>query len=78
MKRLRGLLQHINLGVPQRSVLGPIRFNIVIDHISYSLQKDLHNFEDDNTVSAMVDSLPTLLELLTEKTNTVIDCIQVI
>ena len=63
-------------GVPQGSTLGPILSNIFIHDIYFSLQEDLHNFADGNTVSAITDSLQALLEVLTEKANTAIDWLQ--
>ena len=76
VKELSGLLQLIKSGVPQWSKLGSILFNIFINDIYFSYQEDLHNFADDNTVSAMPDSLQALLEVLTEKANTAIDWFQ--
>ena len=76
VKGLSGLLQFIKSRVPQGSIFGPILFNIFINDIYFSLQEDLHNFADDNTVSAIADSLQALLEVLTEKANTAIDWFQ--
>ena len=61
VKGLSGLLQHMKSGVPHGSILGPILFTIFINDIYFSLQKDLHNFADDNTVIAIADSLQALL-----------------
>ena len=57
VKRLSGLLQLIKSGIPQGSILGFILFYIFINDIYFSLQEDLHNFADNNTVSAIADSL---------------------
>ena len=37
------------------------------------LQKDLHNFADDNTISAVGETIPELVDLLTTKSNLAID-----
>ena len=76
VKGLSGLLQLIKSGVPQGSIFGHILLNIFINDIYFSLQEDLYNFADDNTVSAIADSLQALLEVLTEKANTTIDWFQ--
>ena len=42
---------HINTGVPQRSNLGPLLFNIFINDLFFSIQKSgVCNFADDNTL----------------------------
>ena len=76
VKGLSGLLQLIKSGAPQGPILGPILFNIFINDIYFSLQEDLHFFANDNTVSAIADSLQALVEVLTEKANTAIDWFQ--
>ena len=51
--KIEGILssfQLIKSGVPHRSILGPIVFCIFINDLSYSMQNDLCNFADDNTI----------------------------
>ena len=73
IKGIRSLFQLIKSGVPQGSILGPILFNIFINDLYLVLQKDLHNFADDNTISAVSETIPELVDLLTTKSNLAID-----
>ena len=50
--------QSILSSVPQRSILGPILFNIFLNDLFPCIKKsDLHNFADDNTITATCNTL---------------------
>ena len=53
--------QSILSSVPQRSILGPILFNIFLNDLFPCIKKsDLHNFADDNTITATYNTLGRL------------------
>ena len=58
-------LQVLISGVPQRSTLGPILFNIFLNDLLEVLKNsDIHNFADDNTIPVTSKKRDTLLETL--------------
>ena len=64
VKGIQSLLKLIILGVPQRSLFGPILFNILKNDLFYFINSsDLHNFADDNTISATASSVEDLVSL---------------
>ena len=73
IKGIRSLFQLIKSGVPQGSILGLILFNIFMNDLFYLLQNDLHNFADDNTISAVSQTISDLTHLLAFKSNLAID-----
>ena len=73
IKGIRSLFQLIKSGVPQGSILGPILFNIFMNDLFHILQNDLHNFADDNTISAVSQTISDLTHLLAFKSNLAID-----
>ena len=55
--------------VPQGSILGPILINIFINDIFVTLSADdIHNFADDNTITALSETIQDLINALQNKT----------
>ena len=60
-------------GVPQESILGPILFNLFVNDIFFLLGSDLHDFADDNTVTALAETIQGLIYSLEVKTSNAIE-----
>ena len=67
------LLKLILFGIPHESILEPIFFNIFMNDIFFLLGSDLHNFADDNTVTAVAETIQDLINSLEVKTSNIIE-----
>ena len=76
VKSVISLLRVILAGVPQGSLLGPLLFNIFINDMFCFITSNLHNFADDNTLSAAAESLQSLVNELEHQAKKAIDWLQ--
>ena len=76
MRKNFSLLKLILSDIPQESILGAILFNIFMNDIFFLLGSDLHNFADDNTVTAVAETIQDLINSLDVKTSNAIEWIK--
>ena len=67
--------QNILSGVPQGSILGLILFNIFLNDLFLCIKEsDLHNFADDNAITAICNTLTGLLKTLEQDPESAVNC----
>ena len=67
------LLKLILFDIPHRSILKSIFFNILMNDIFFLLGSDLHNFADNNTVTAVAETVQDLINSIEVKTSDIIN-----
>ena len=73
MRKNFSLSKLILSDIPQESILEPILFNIFMNNIFFLLGSDLRNFADDNTVTAVAETIQDLINSLDVKITNAIE-----
>ena len=63
----------IRFDIPHGSILEPIFFNIFMNDIFFLLGSDLHTFADDNTLTAVTETIQDRINSLEVKTSNIIE-----